>query len=48
MDLPTTKAERNNLVSTAERLKEEYGIFVIEKSAKEELQQAVEALENLS
>ena len=37
---------RRNLLETAERLKSRYGVFLVEKGAKEELQDAVAALES--
>jgi hypothetical protein len=49
MDTPMTEsAARNILLSTAQRLKQEYGIFIVDPSAKQELQSAVSALENTS
>jgi len=48
MDLPSTKAAKEDLIDTAERLKEKYGLFLIDKNAKKELKDAVEELENLS
>jgi PAP_fibrillin len=39
---------REALISTAQRLKSQYGVFIIDKNAKDELQSAVSRLENLS
>ena len=47
-DLPGTSASKHSLIEKAEQLKSQYGVFLVEKSAKEELQEAVEALENRS
>ena len=47
-DLPDISASKQKLIETAEQLKSQYGVFLVEKSAKDELQQAVSALENLS
>lgn len=46
MDLPSVKIARQDLIDTAERLKDEYGIFLIEPKAQEMLARAVEELES--
>lgn len=47
-DLPDTSATRQSLIDTVEQLKDQYGVFLLEKSAKTQLKDAVSALENLS
>jgi len=47
-DLPDTSVSKKALIETAERLKNQYGVFLVEKQAKKDLQDAVAALENLS
>lgn len=47
-DFPGTSSSRKSLIEKAEQLKSLYGVFLLEKSAKAELKEAVSALENLS
>lgn len=48
MDMPDTTAAKNGLIETAEWLKEEYGIFLIDKVAQTKLKEAVQELEDIS
>lgn len=48
MDLPDTSVAKQDLIETVENLKESYGLFIVDTSAKQTLQRAVEALENMS
>lgn len=48
MDLPDTTTAKQELIETAEKLKDAYGIFLVDSTAKQELKNAVEALENMS
>lgn len=41
-------AAKKNLLNVSRRLKDEYGVFLIEKEAKDEIKKAVEELENTS
>jgi hypothetical protein len=44
----STESMKKNLVEVAEQLKDEYGLFLIDKTAKERLKNAVDVLERVS
>jgi len=48
MDMPTEKLARGELIEVCMRLKDENGLLLVEKEAKEELTEAVEFLESVS
>ena len=48
MDLPSTAPAKQNLLSVCERLKNENGLFIVDKASRDQLTQAVEELESRS
>ena len=48
MDLPSTAPAKQNLLSVCERLKNENGLFIVDKASRDQLTQAVEDLESRS
>ena len=48
MDLPSTAPAKQNLLSVCERLKNENGLFIVDKASRDQLTQAIEELESRS
>lgn len=48
MDLPSTETAKQDLIDVATKLKESYGIFLVDSTAKQELTAAVDLLESRS